>query len=83
MTQSDKCLTLDFRSGHELTVVSSTLTVQRLLVILSLPLSLPLPPEINKHSKRVFSPSLCLGFLVLNSAFQKAAVLGRLGGAVG
>ena len=49
VAQSLKCPTLDFSSGHDLTVMrlSSTLgsvmTVQSLLGILSLPLPLPLP----------------------------------------
>ena len=48
--QSVKRLTLDFGSGHDLTVcktkphVRLMLSAQRLLVILSLPLSLSAPP---------------------------------------
>lgn len=64
MAQSVKCWILDFSSGHNLTVhefepaSGSVLTVQSLLGILFLPLSLPSPSLYFSKINKTFLKSL-------------------------
>ena len=74
MAQLVRCLTLDFNSGHDLTVrefkpaSGSALKVWSLLEILSLPLFLSLPCSLSlKINKLIKKIKIILNYLLGNS----------------